>query len=277
MGLGGHLTWSAAIREISNRHNVPVHPCEIDMNGNYYKTVESDIFLHNPYITHEVSNDGVYYLPMNIPDTNYCKEDYPDRCVQRSDKHAIEQICEYHNIFDPELKCDLFFHDNEYNNAENLLDDISDLFFVIEPYSNREYTVNRSYPFDKWQTIVNAIHKEVEVVQVGIHADHVLDNVTSLVGKTTFREAACLIGYSELMIGAEGGLIHASTAVETKALSIVSGYEDPKLWNYPQNINVYIGTHGPCGWKIPCDECKADAENHDENEIINLIMKEIER
>ena len=149
-------------------------------------------------------------------------------------------------------------------------------FFVIEPYSKDNYTPNRAYPFSKWQKIVNAISKEVEVVQIGTNEKMILDGVTSFVGKTTFREGACLIGYSDLMIGSEGGLIHAATAVDTKALSIVTGYEDPKLWNYPQNINVYIGTHGPCGWKVPCVECNADAENHDENEIINLIMKEIE-
>ena len=204
MGFGGHLTWTAAIREIYNCYNMPVHPCEVDMNGNYYKTVDSEVFLYNPYCTKEVLDEGVYYLPMNIPETNYCKEDYPDRCVQRSDKHIIEQICEYHNILEPELRCDLFFNEEEYDNVEALLGSVSDVFFVIEPYSKDNYTPNRAYPFDKWQNIINVIRKDVEVVQIGTNQKMVLDGVTNFVGKTTFREGACLVGYSDLMVSTEG-------------------------------------------------------------------------
>ena len=112
-----------------------------------------------------------------------------------------------------------------------------------------------------------------EVVQIGIDKNHPLNNTTNMIGKTTFREAACLIGYSDLLMCTEGGLVHSATAVDTPTLSIISGFLDPRLVSYPQNINIYIGKHGPCGWKIPCKECENDAEQHDENEIIKAVLE----
>ena len=45
---------------------------------------------------------------------------------------------------------------------------------------------------------------------------------------------------------------------------------------YPNNINVSIASHGPCGLKVDCDKCQDDASpNHDESEIINIIKKEL--
>ena len=70
----------------------------------------------------------------------------------------------------------------------------------------------------------------------------------------------------------EGGLGHASTAVGTTALIVITGYESPVLWAYPQNINVFIGTHGPCGLKIPCEDCYNEVKDHNEKEIIEKSL-----
>lgn len=267
MGLGGHLTWTAAIREINKKYSVGVFPC--GMGGNY---IDSVIFKNNPYCV-DKNSDEVFALPLDLPETNYCKEDRPDRAIHRPDKHIIEQICEHYGIESPELRCDLFFHDEEFENVDTLLNDLSDEFIVVEPFSKTNYTPNRVYPFHKWQNIVNRLSKDIEVVQVGNDENYLLDNVTSLIGKTTFREAACLIGYSNLLMSTESGLVHAATAVDATALSIVTGYQDPRMVNYPQNKNVYIGNHGPCGLKIPCENCQEDAENHNEQEIIDIAME----
>jgi ADP-heptose:LPS heptosyltransferase len=280
MGFGGMLTWTAAIREVYKHNNLEkkmakVLPCDYDQYGNYKKTVMDELFLNNPYIYNEDS-EQVFYFPLSLQETNYCKEDYPDRAVHRPDKHIIEQICEYHGIVNPELRCDLFFGAGEMEKAEILLENVSADFLVIEPYSNREYTANRSYPFEKWQKVVDSLSGDIEIVQVGIDKKQLLNNVTDLIGKTTFREAACLIGYSEMLLSTESGLVHAATAVDTTALSIVTGYQDPRMVNYPQNINLYIGTHGPCGWKVPCVACREDAERHDESEIIDSVRGYLE-
>ena len=42
-----------------------------------------------------------------------------------------------------------------------------------------------------------------------------------------------------------------------------------------QNINVNIASHGPCGMKTECENCKADADNHDWKEIVRLAKAEL--
>jgi hypothetical protein len=44
---------------------------------------------------------------------------------------------------------------------------------------------------------------------------------------------------------------------------------------YPQNINLNISTHGPCGLKVECPECKSDAENHDWTEICDIVKERL--
>jgi len=277
MGFGGMLTWTAAIREVyKHNNNTKVIPCDLDHYGNYKKTVTDDMFLNNPYI-HDGSSLPSVYLPLSLQETNYCKQDLPDRCIQRPDRHIIEQICEYFGIMNPELRCDLFFDDNEIEKTELLLDGVSADFLVIEPMSNDEYTVNKKYPFHKWQRVVDILSKDIEIVQIGVDETHLLNNVTNMIGKTTFREAACLIGYADMLMCTEGGLVHSATAVDTPALSIVTGFLDPRMVCYPQNKNICIAQHNPCGWKIPCEECKADAESHDESEIINNVLEFLEK
>ena len=96
--------------------------------------------------------------------------------------------------------------------------------------------------------------------------------MTSLIDQTSFREAACLIGKSNLLISSEGGLVHAATAVDTTSLVIITGYQHPRMVNYPQNININIANHGPCGLKINCKECQDDANKHDESELIQKAL-----
>tara|TARA_B100000700_G_C14545103_1_gene623875 strand:- start:39 stop:617 length:579 start_codon:yes stop_codon:yes gene_type:complete len=189
--------------------------------------------------------------------------------------HCIQQICDYYGIRSPELKCGIYLTDEEKANVEKVTQDLQDKFVVIEPHSKKDYTPNKEYSFDKWQNVVDAISPHVQVVQVGNKKERILNNVVDLVGKTSFREAAGVIGKSRLFMSTEGGLVHAATAMDTTSLVIMTGFGDPKLWSYPQNINVFIGKHGPCGLKIPCQDCLKDVEEHDEKEIIDIVLSHL--
>jgi ADP-heptose:LPS heptosyltransferase len=268
MGLGGYLTWTAVARELFQRSGVRVMPFE--QHGSAVKLIKSSMFSNSPHVAQEF--DGQFLIPMqlNNPETNYCKQDMQDRCVQRGDKHFIEQMCEFYGVDNPVLKCELFLTAEERAIAERITSNIDGEFLTIEPHSNSEYTPNRTYPFEKWQKIVNSV--KIQVVQIG-NPIKALKNVIDLTGKTTFREAAAVIEKSKLFVSTEGGLVHAATAVETTAVSVISDYETEAMVAYPQNINIRFGRgHGPCGYKIPCPQCKADGEDHDENEILKKIM-----
>lgn len=275
MGLGGYLTWTAVAREIVKKNKNPeikIYPHE----GNVNVLLKSPIFFNNPNIFQgETENAVVFPIQLNKPETNYCKLDTPTYAKHRYDKHIIEQICEFYDIQNPELKCDLYFTKEEDDKVNKLKQSLNKNFVAIEPHSKLSYTPNRSYPFDKWQEVVNKINKNVQVVQVGTKNNKVLDGVVDFTGETTFREAARLIAAAKLFLSSEGGLVHASTAVDAKSIVVLTGYQSLRMIEYPTNTYVNIAKHGPCGMKIECNNCLKDAERHDYGEIVRQVEKEL--
>ena len=278
MGLGGYLTWTAAMREISE-HNLDddtkILPCEV--NGAVItKIVKSPVFENNPYIYDEAKDKGknIFVLPLNLQETNYCKKDTPDKAYQRYDKHIIEQIVEYYGIKNPTLKCELYFKESEKLQVDQILKDnsIGSEFIVIEPQTKDSYTKNKKYPLAKWQYVVDQLLKDGHtIVQLGQETKKKnLKGVINLTGKTTFRHAARILEKSKLLIASEGGLMHAANAVSTISVIVYTGFIHPDMTAYPENTNIWIGEkHGPCGMKIECKECSLDAKNHNPIEIVN--------
>ena len=265
--------WTAAAREICQRTGVKCLPIEV--HGSVIKNVKSEIFHNNTnFVQPGEIFEFVFPLVLNNPATNYCKKDTDEKAFHRHDKHAISQYCEIYGINNPTLKCDLFLKEEEKEIAKNLKNKLGK-FITIEPHSKLEYTPNRKYSFKKWQHIVNLLSNRISFVQVGIKGRQVLDNVTDIRGMTTFREAAAIIQESEMFISSEGGLIHAANSVGTKAAVVMTGYQEKKMVCYPENINIDISTHGPCGLKIPCKDCEQDVENHDPDEIVRIILEEL--
>ena len=268
--------WTAVARELCNKlpGEIKVLPFEGQAPA-YMKIIKSEIFENNPSFFQGDMNENITVFPLqlNNPNTNYCKQDTPIQAVHRHDKHVIEQICETYGIQNPKLKCELFLTDQECLVGESLKKKLR-RFIVIEPHSKMDYTVNRSYPFDKWQSIVNQLKDEIDFIQIGLEAKG-LRNVIDMRGKTTFREAAGIIANAELFVSSEGGLTHCANAVNTKAVVIITGYQSPDMICYPENININISSHGPCGMKIQCMECHDDAKNHDEANIVRAIREEL--
>mgnify|MGYP003653958760 CR=1 FL=1 len=280
MGLGGYLAWTAVAREIVKEGRelfeasevIKIYPYEA--RGEDARFVESEVFKNNPYFWSDQEKEKslqLFPLQLNNPHTNYCLQDTPSKAIHVTDKHMIEHFCSFYEIKNPELRCEMYFAEEEKEKVGKLKVNLSDNFLIIEPISKTNYTPNRVYPFEKWQAVVDEISKEIEVVQIGTPGSKQLQNVTSLIGQTTFREASCLMGEASLFISSEGGLVHAATAVDTTAVVVITGYQSPKMVAYPQNINIDISSHGPCGLKVSCPECSRDAESHDYREIIKEI------
>lgn len=274
MGLGGYLAWTAVAREVAN--NLPtglkVLPCEGD-GRNVNKLVRSPVFENNPHIYRTGDGDEAFPMFLNNPQANYCKNDTPIKAYHRGDKHIIGQMCEFYGITNPELKCELYFTNPEKEKVNKILEGLEQKFITIEPYSKMNYTKNRSYPIEKWQNIVESLKDKIQVVQLGTRDGSLLKNVVDCRGLTSFREATILIGHSELFLSTEGGLVHAATAVDTPSVVIITGYQDERMVAYPQNININIANHGPCGLKVECPECAEDASSHDEKEIIDKVLE----
>lgn len=280
MGLGGYLTWTAAFAEIYKQYGKRILPVEV--HGNQMRIVISPIFKNNPAVVDGAVDNLENYktdynlVPLNLPATNYCKNDTPTHARHRWDKHIISQILEFYKVEHTlaDVRCRLYFTDQEKKEIEEMVSSIgTDTFITIEPHSSDEYTCNRQYPFEKWQNVVDNLCEIVKVVQVGRASMRILDNVIDMTSKTTFRTCAGLIGRSKLFLSTEGGLTHAAQAVGTKSIVVITGYQHPDMVAYPQNINMWIHKdHGPCGKKQKCEECWNAVSEHDEQEIINAAV-----
>jgi ADP-heptose:LPS heptosyltransferase len=268
--------WTGVAREIWKRTGIKSLP--IESHGPTIKMVHSPIFYNNPYVIQPQEKfETVFPLILNNPATNYCKEDTPERAIHRYDKHIISQVCEAYGILDPEVRCDIFFTDDEKIFLDEFRSQISASSYVtIEPFTKDEYTVNKSYPFEKWQIVANELAKHTAVIQIGQKTNRHLDNCINMTGTTTFREAAAIISESSLFIGSEGGLMHAANSVGVKSVILITGFIHPAMTCYPENENIWIGkNHGPCGMKIECIDCKEEASTHDPLEIVNASIRRI--
>lgn len=133
-------------------------------------------------------------------------------------------------------------------------------YVVIEPATNREWFGDlRAWPFEHWQTLVAALRKsnpDIPVVRVGV-GKVALDGVIDLGDMTTFREAAAIIAQSALFIGTEGGLMHATAAVDARAVIIWGGVTRPDFAGYPDRhvilFNEMACTHCGCRESCPFD------------------------
>ncbi len=275
MGLGGYLTWTAAFHEINKFTGKRCVPGE--RYGPHFLPKSSQIFYNNPTIVslNFAHTDEQILVAMNDPSTNYCKSDTPSKAVHRIDKHIILQILERYGLSQVSLndvRCRLYLDSAEVNEVDRLTAEITDPFITIEPSSNTEYTVNREYPFDKWQHVVDALCNKITIVQVGSLASQKLENVVDMRGRTTFRTAAGLIGRSRMLLSTEGGLTHAATVFDVPSLVLITGYQHPDMVAYPNNTNLWVhGDHGPCGLKQRCADCWRHVSNHDPDEIVEKV------
>lgn len=273
MGLGGNLMWTAIFREFWNKYGKNNKDLKL-LPVEHGKIVRDHLWINNPYITYDPN-----YKPLMIcilEDTTQISR-YPNHDVYRDNLHIITSRCKKLGIENPELKCELYFTKNEEEKIANLLKILPNKFICIEPNSKGTYTLNKFYPFNKWQNIRNHF-KDYEFVQVGNKVDRVLNNVINLVGKLTFRETALLLKYSTLYIGIEGGLVHCCNAVNCKkAFVIVPPLFHPNLVKYPKYKYIWLGNenHKRCGMRGKCQECYDIINNNNEKYIIDEIEKYI--
>ena len=270
MELGGYLTWTALAREINKRTGLCCFPYE--QHGNFIKLIKSPIFYNNPHFAQEFGGDMCFPLQLNLDAANYCQLDTPEKAIHKSENHIIETVCKAYGVISPQLKCELFLTDAEKAEISVQVKNLPTDYVVIEPVSNEEYTINRAYPFHKWQSVVNALGKKIAVVQVGMRDSPLLNNVIDLRGKTSFRTCAGIIKASKLLLATEGGLTHLATCVNTCAVVVVTGYQSLAMVEYPQHNYVNIARHGPCGLKKACPLCEEDGRLHDPTEIIDRSL-----
>ena len=266
MGLGGHLMWTPIVKGLHDKHQKKIF---IGSPG------DGMIWENNPYITKDKNNS--IHLDFSRPDLNYITHETSDKMFWREEikGHVIEFLCDKLEIPIPDfLKCELFFSGEEQKQIDVVLKHLKKDFIIIEPHTKKSWSLNREYPFEKYQNIVDSVPKDIHVVQIGVKGSKLLDNVTNLTGVLTFRTACLLMKYAKCFISTEGGLVHGATTVDTKSIVIFTAYSPFNFFKYPQNININTANHSPCGLRSFCQDCNDDVnEGLYENQIIQELKK----
>lgn len=204
-------------------------------------------------------------------------------------KHVIEQYCENLglNLTEFSNEGDIHFTEEEINKVKKCLP--NNEFVFIEAVNHKP---GRSYPFEKYQELVDTFKDKIEFVQIspekyGVKDNKVLQGVTNYIGDFTFRETMLFMSYSKFCIVNHGGLSIASAVTKTKTICFYPALFNPRMVTYDSEIDIYVAdeNHQSCGQfdgnyrevikRFPngCPKCWELYCNFDNNKVIDIINK----
>jgi len=203
---------------------------------------------------------GYDTLYMDLPQHSYVARLCHGSCEWKPGGHIIDILSASVGLRPQPHRCELTVTVDDERQSASLYDDrIGRPYIVVEPNTNRDcFGDLRSWPFDRWQTVVDwisRVHPELAVAQIGVRGARSLKGCIDLCGLTTFRQAAVLIRNSKLFIGTEGGPMHAANAVQARALILWGGLTEPTFAGYPEEARIlHVKTDcTPCGRLGTCD------------------------
>ena len=97
---------------------------------------------------------------------------------------------------------------------------------------------NKQWPTARYQVVADDLQNEVRWIQLGLAEDPPIIGALDLRGRTTLRETAAILANSKVFVGEAGFLMHLARAVETRAVIVYGGREDPKVSGYRANENI---------------------------------------
>lgn len=107
--------------------------------------------------------------------------------------------------------------------------------------------LNKQWYPERFQGVVDALHREVEFIQLGSADDPLLRHVKDLRGATTMRESAAVLYHAQVNIGYEGFPMHLARAVDCPSVIVYGGRVAPWQLGYICNVNLYSA--------VPCAPC----------------------
>ena len=271
MGIGGDLMWTSLAYEINKLYNKKV----IFYKKNEIQKLE--IFCNNPCISFNPYRDNIK-INLDFRIMPEMKAKY----VWKTNKHTIEHRNDYFNVDTTCKKCFLYPTKNEERKITKLIrkKQIPEKFILIEPNS-KKHKMDKQYPIDKWQKIVDEISKKITVVQMSIPSPEnpILNNVIDISNDIeNFRQACCMLNYCTIFLSYEGALMHACSIFNKKSVIIYFPIFDPILTRYDNTEVIWIRSddHFNCFKMKDCKKCKELIKNHDENIVINKLNQVLE-
>ena len=108
---------------------------------------------------------------------------------------------------------------------------------------------NKEWYPDRFQAVANSLASHFTIVQLGTPLDPPLRGAIDLRGKSTLRESAAIVAASRVAICQVGFLMHLARAVDTRAVVIFGGVEDPAITGYTANENLAAAVDCATCWR----------------------------
>lgn len=124
-------------------------------------------------------------------------------------------------------------------------------YVLIEPTIKAQANQNKQW--GRWQEVVDALPEVgwVQCLPPG-QAGAALRGVR-VVQTSAFTDAVRVLNGARAYVGPEGGMHHASAALNVPAVVVFGGSPSIEATGYPDHINY--GTDTPCGHWSPCKHC----------------------
>jgi ADP-heptose:LPS heptosyltransferase len=104
----------------------------------------------------------------------------------------------------------------------------------------------KRWPIERWRALGGAlVESGFHIVELGRTEDEAINVGTSLRGKTSVREAACVLRAADLLVCCDSGLMHLALAAGTRVLALFGPTDPTILVRNEPNLTV-IGTERDC-------------------------------
>ena len=246
MGLGDEIMATAQARELSNKLGGPV-----SFRKKTHNTRE--IFKNNPYI---------------VPQGGF-------ELINESGRPYMLAMTEEKVVYSPNFSAvpgDLYFTESEMMEARRLIDELED-FIVIEPSIKNKFSKdNKDWGWNNWQSLVEKL-QDYTVVQLVPNQSAQKMPGAHVIETPTFRIACAVVNEAKLFVGPDGGLHHASAALNVPAVVIWGGYSHPSQLGYSQHTNLRADDTPACGSRKSCSHCRAMMEQISVQQVYEAITQ----
>jgi ADP-heptose:LPS heptosyltransferase len=138
---------------------------------------------------------------------------------------------------------------------------------------------NHHWPIDSWNKVVSKL-QQYTFIQIGHQSHPYVEGAVDWRGKTTIREALCLLKFSTSFVGVDSIFAHATNAFSTPGV-VLFGDSSPVQVGHPNNINIFKNVRcSPCYYYLGGNPCPYDHECMNlitVNEIVDAIVRQVNK
>lgn len=247
-----------------------------------------DVLLNNPYID-SLRLVGVWYMwkyPVHLYAYLFKPESLKHYFMrfqhiplswlyEKNVKEIVPEIFADLQVSVEHNTVQLFFTREEEDRARKAL-----VFYrnVVLMHIHSRSSANHHWSLEKWEELVRSL-PEYRFIQIGHHDEPAVNGVLDWRGKTTLREALCLVKYADSFVGVDSSMAHATNAFNVPGV-VLFGDSSPVHWGHDNNINIYKNIRcSPCFYYLDADPCPYGHEcmNHiTVEEVRNAIIRQLQ-